>query len=211
MSQHRSFASGFSRASVSAPDERNTDTVEKGSATTDDARSIRVSLSASSSEKSTAGTSATRGEARKSTVADVPTDIASYEKFRRLCDRIIEELQNIPRFLHKDVVTDEGAEVVAEVEAILEELYDCPHGQGEALKRVIVAIQSQVNNVQWEKTHADFLMDVFTFLRVRYLINDSVVAECYDMMKERGLDPFRGSVAQPLVVKRYRIEEISTK
>jgi hypothetical protein len=211
MSQQRSFAGGLSRASVSAPAERNTNTVEKGSASTDDARSICVSLSASSSAKSTAGTLVTRGQARKSTVAEVPTDAASYKKFRGLCDRIIEELQNIPRFLHGDVVTDEGAEVVAEVEALLEELYDCPHGQGEALKRVVVAIQSQVNNVQWEKTHADFLMEVFTFLRVRYLIDESVVAACYDTMKEHGLDPFRGSVAESLVVKRYRIEEIATK
>jgi hypothetical protein len=210
MSQQGSFAGGLSRASVQAPDDR-IDTVEKGSGVSDDApRSIRVSISAASSAESTTSGITNRGQARRWPAADVPTDNKSYEKLRRLCDCIIEELKNIPRFLQGDLVADEGAEVVAEVEALLEELYDCPHGESEVLKRVVVAIQSQVNNVQWERRHAEFLDDVLSYLRVRFLVDESVVAACYDMMKERGLDPFRGSITEPLVVKRYRIEEIAT-
>jgi hypothetical protein len=106
-------------------------------------------------------------------------------------------------------VSEEGTEVVVEVEVLLEELYACKYGQGESLKRVVVAVQSQVNNARWDRKHVEFLRDVVRFLRVRYLVDEATVEACYEMMKARGLDPFRGSICEPRVVKRYRIEEVA--
>lgn len=210
MAVQRTFSNGLARTSVTATDERSFDAVEKGAGFIELPRSVYPSLSESSSAKS-ASTVQPRIQNRKSRTIEFPTDIATYRIFRTSCDRIIEELSKIPRYFHGNAVSDEGVEVVAEVEALLEDLYECRHGQGEILKRIIVAIQSQVNNVQWEKSHAEFLTDIFAFLRVRYLIDESVVATCYDMIKEHGLDPFRGSVATPLAAKRYRIEEIKNE
>lgn len=137
-----------------------------------------------------------------------PQDVAANRAFRRLCNSLIEELGKIDVFFVGDEVSDEGAEVVTEVEALLEELYDRPYGQGESLKRVVVAVQSQVNNARWDRRHVDFLRDVFRFLRVRYLVNEATVIACYDAMKARGLDPFCGTIGEPRAVKRYRIEEV---
>lgn len=122
----------------------------------------------------------------------IPTDAETYRAFRELCTQIIEELRGLWRFLKDDVVSDEGSEIVAEVESLIEKLYDCPFGQGESLKKVVVTIQSQVNHVQWERRHAEFLTDVFTYLRPRRLINDGTVAECCDLIKAHKLDLFRG-------------------
>jgi hypothetical protein len=113
---------------------------------------------------------------------------------KRLCDDISRELVRMDCFLVDDTVSDEGAGIIAEIEILLERLYACPHGQGESLKRVIVAVQSQVNNAPWDKRHIDFLGDIVRFLRVRHLVDDAAVDACYDMIKARGLDPFRGTI-----------------
>ncbi len=135
-------------------------------------------------------------------------DVAVHQAFLQLCDDLLDELGNIDAFIVDNEVTDEGTAVVAEVEAILEELFDCPYGQGDSLKRVVVAVQSQVNNARWDRRHVDFLRDVFRFLRVRYLVDESSVKACYDYMRARGLDSFRGTIGEPQVVKRYRIQEV---
>ncbi len=135
-------------------------------------------------------------------------DVAAHQVFLQLCDGLVEELGKIDAFFIDDEVSDEGTEVVAEVEAILEELYDCPYGQGESLKRVVVAVQSQVNNARWDRRHVEFLRDVFCFLRVHYLLDETSVKTCYDFMRARGLDSFRGTISEPRVVKRYRIQEV---
>jgi hypothetical protein len=138
-----------------------------------------------------------------------PAQGSHYRHFRQLCDRLVEELKKIDDFLDDGGVTEEGLEVVVEVEALLEALYDCPWGKGESLKRVVVAIQSQVNNANWKRPHVAFLKEVLPYLRVRYVIDDGTVAECYAMIKRQGLDPFRGTVSEPVVLKKYRIEEVT--
>lgn len=135
-------------------------------------------------------------------------EVASYVAFRRLSDDIYKEIERIGVFFVADEVSEKGAEVVAEIEVLLEQLYACPYGQGESLKRVVVAVQSQVNNAQWNRRHVEFLRDVVRYLRARYHVDEAAVDACYVMMKERGLDPFRGTVGAPRVVKRYRIEEV---
>jgi hypothetical protein len=138
----------------------------------------------------------------------LPKDDTAYRSFRRLCDRLAEELNNIDDFLLKDEIADEGFEVVVEVEHLLEDLYDCPWGENECLKRTVVAIQSQVNNINWTRQHVDFLKDIVNYLRVRYLIDEATVNACYTMLADRGLDLFRGTVSEPKVVKKYRIDEV---
>jgi hypothetical protein len=140
---------------------------------------------------------------------ELPKDVAAYREFRKICDDIADELRRIDGFLVENSVSDEGLEVVVEIEALLEDLYDCSHGQGESLKRVVVAVQSQVNNAFWDRRHVEFLKDVVHFLRVRYLVDEATVEACYEMMKTRGLEPFRGTVLEPRVVKRFRIEEVT--
>jgi hypothetical protein len=138
----------------------------------------------------------------------LPKDDTAYRSFRRICDHLAQELNNIDDFLIKDEITDEGFEVVVEVEHLLEDLYDCPWGENECLKRTVVAIQSQVNNIHWTRQHVDFLKDIVSYLRVRYLIDEATVNACYNMLAARGLDPFRGTVSEPKVVKKYRIDEV---
>ncbi len=133
---------------------------------------------------------------------------ASYRAFRRICDQLRSEIGRIDEFVDNSSVTDEGLEVVVEVEHLLELLYDCPWGEGESLKRVVVAIQSQVANAKWTVNHVDFLKDVINRLRIRYLINDAVVDDCYELIETHGLEEFRGSVTETETRKKYRIEEV---
>jgi hypothetical protein len=166
-------------------------------------------ISEPSSIKIPAGDGKTPREARgKPALKKPPKELAAYRAFRGLCDEILNELRQIDVFLVGDEVNDEGAAVVVEVEELLERLYNCPFGQGESLKRVVVAVQSQVNNVPWARRHVEFLKEIVRYLRVRYLVDEASVHACYEMMKARGLDPFRGTVCEPRVVKRYRLEEV---
>ena len=135
-------------------------------------------------------------------------NVANYRAFRCICDDIAQELSRADTFLQGDEMREEGAEIVAEVEVLLEDLYGCPYGQGECLKRVVVALQSQVGNARWDRRLVDFLKEVFGFLRVRYLIDETTVAACFDMMETHGLNPFRGTIREPRVAKKYRIQEV---
>ncbi len=157
---------------------------------------------------SSSGGVGVRGK-EKSAPKRYPQEFALYPAFRRLCDEIRRELGRIYAFLIDDVVSDEGAEVVVEVEELLEQLYAYPYGEGECLKRIVVAVQSQVNNTRWERHHVEFLNDVVRFLRVRYLVDEAAVKACYDFMKSHELNEFRGTICAPQVLKRYRIEEVN--
>ena len=149
-----------------------------------------------------------RERSRKPSTSNISRRHDSYPAFRRLCDDLLEELKAIDSFFVGDTVSDEGAGIVIEVEELLERLYACPHGHGESLKKVVVALQSQVNNAQWDSRHVGFLRDAIKNLRVRYLVDDSAVDACYELMKVHHLDEFRGTISEPQVVKRYRIEEV---
>jgi hypothetical protein len=86
-------------------------------------------------------------------------------------------------------------------------LYETPWGHAEALQRVVVEVQAQVNNAPLDGRHVQFLADVFRNLRVRYLIDPSAVEEVQESVERHHLDPFRGTVSEPVVRKRYKLVE----
>lgn len=132
------------------------------------------------------------------------------QQYSQICGRVLEELDELEAadYLVDGTVSDEGAGVVAEIANLLEQLFDCPFGQGESLKSVVVAIQSQTNNADWTPEIVAFLRDTMQFLRARYVVNDQTVDEVYEILKEHGLDPFRGSVSDRDIKTRYRLVEV---
>src|SRR5689334_8380369 len=70
--------------------------------------------------------SAPKGREKGKVVPIPAADGDNYRTFRRLCDDIIVELKKIGPFMAGDEVSDEGAEVIVEVEELIERLYDCP-------------------------------------------------------------------------------------
>ena len=131
-----------------------------------------------------------------------------YALFRQLCDDLVSEVDAINDFLVDGEVTEEGLGAVVEIEHLLDRLYDCNWGKDEILQRAVVAVQSQVNNAQWTTRHVEFLRDVLRFLRPRYVLGEDTIDECYEIIEKHGLDPFRGTVSEPEVLKRYRIVEV---
>ncbi len=129
-------------------------------------------------------------------------------KFKRICDDLDAEIQVVESFLVHDVIEEEASGTVAEIQDLLERLYDCLFGEGESLKSVVVVIQSQLNNAKWTTKHVSFLRSAIKFLRVRRIVNDQTVAEIGAMIEEYGLDPFRGTVTDDGFVARYRVEKI---
>jgi hypothetical protein len=208
MAEQHSFDSVSSRP-ILDPITQGSDPVVKGDVPPDPVCEMARTVSASFSERLAPASELARVPRRaKSTAFKPPKEVTSYPAFRGICDDIFNELTKIGAFLNHGEVRDEGAEITVEVEALLEKLYACPYGQGESLKRVVVAVQSQLNNARWNESHVEFLKDVIRYLRVRYLVDDATVDASYDMMRARGLDPFRGTVCEPRVIKRYRIEEV---
>jgi hypothetical protein len=146
----------------------------------------------------------------RTAVEEPSREAAAFPGFRRICDDIFNELSRIDGCLVNETSGAGSSGVVAEIEILLERLYDYPYGKSESLKRLVVAVQSQVNNADWDNRHVEFLRDVVHYLRVRYLVDETSVAACFNMMKARGLDPFRGTVSETRTVKKYRIEEVSS-
>ncbi len=85
-----------------------------------------------------------------------------------------------------------------------------PGGARECLKRVIVAIRSQINNIQWTTDHVSFMQDIARLLRNTYQIDESFIEECYKMISGYGLEVFRGTITETEVRKRYRIVEVES-
>lgn len=130
-----------------------------------------------------------------------------YADFRRTCDDLAEAALHADDYLLNGEVSDEGLEVIVQVDELLERLYQCDWGEGESVKRVVVAIKSQLNNVRWTERHVGFLKDAAFKIRNRYLINDQFVEECLDLIEAHNLDLFRGVLSSE-GIRRYRLEEI---
>jgi len=120
----------------------------------------------------------------------------------------VAEIKRADDYLVDGSVSETGMEVVVEVEQLLDELYQTRWGKKECLKRIVVTINSQINNVRWTQAHVEFLKDILVLLRNSYLIDDSLIEECYKLIKEHGLDAFRGTISDAEVRKKYRIVEI---
>jgi glutamate synthase domain-containing protein 1 len=145
------------------------------------------------------------GKAKTSEKRSVNT--ANYQAFRRLCDRLVDELEQADDYLVDGRLSDEGAGMIVEVEQILDELYRVSWGSRECLKRVVVAIRSQINNVQWKTVHVCFMQDIARLLRNTYQVDDSLIKECYKIISGYRLDVFRGTITATEVRKKYRIVE----
>ncbi len=128
--------------------------------------------------------------------------------YRRICDDLSGEIGELDNHLVDGRIDEEGAGVMAEIQYHLERLYDCPFGQGESLKTIVVAIQSQISNAQWTASHVAFLRAAISFLRPRWLINDQMADEIDGMIEEYDLHVFRGTVSEPDVVTQYRVVEV---
>ncbi len=136
-------------------------------------------------------------------------DREARQHFSEISQKVLSELEELELagYVANGTVTSEAAGTIAEIAKLLETMFDCPFGEEESLKSVVVAIQSQTNNVDWTRQIVDFLRDVMTFLRARYVVNDQTVDEVYQIMKEHGLDSFRGSVSDRGIKTHYHLVE----
>jgi hypothetical protein len=128
--------------------------------------------------------------------------------YRRICDALESEVRKLEDFLVDGLLTEEGEPVATEIEGALEQLYQYPLGEGENLKRAVVAIKFQIRNARWTRKHVEFLVAAVGFLRARTTILEQHIGTLIDLIVEHGLDPFRGTIAEPEVVTRYRIEKV---
>ncbi len=135
-------------------------------------------------------------------------DAEARREYRRICDSIKAEARLLQDHVQDGHVVDEAFGIIAEIQDLLETLYDFPFGEGESLKSVVVALQAQLNNVRWTKQHVDFLTAAIQYLSVRWVVNDQTADEIGDMVEAFGLDVFRGTVSDSDVLVEYRIEKV---
>jgi hypothetical protein len=130
--------------------------------------------------------------------------------FANICQRVLCELEDLEQSdcLAGGKVSEEGAGFIVQIDDLLESLFDCPFGQGESLKGVVVAIQSQTRNADWTQEIVSFLREAMVFLQARYAVNDQTIDEVYEIIKEHGLDPFRGTVSDEGIKTQYRLVRV---
>ncbi len=129
-------------------------------------------------------------------------------QYKLLCEDVLEHLRDLQGYIEDGVLADDASSGIAEIQQLLEEMYDCPFGQGESLKSVVVALQSQVHNVEWTPVHVKFLRAAFEYLRRRWIITGQTAAEIDDIIEEFGLDVFRGTVSDADVLVEYHLEKV---
>ena len=94
------------------------------------------------------------------------------------------------------------------MEQLLRDLYKCPWGKDECLKRIVVALRSQIGNAVWTRSHVAFLDEALRLVRGRYVVDESAVREVMSLVTRHGLDKYRGTISEPAVRKRYKIVEV---
>lgn len=132
----------------------------------------------------------------------------AYREFRWICDELYEEVSQLDDYVLDGEVVDEGLATIAEIEHHLERLYDCAWGEDECLKRMVVAVQAQLGNTNWMAAHVELLRTMVRFFRVRWLINEATVSECYEIIEQMELDQFRGTLSGDDVIRRYVLQEV---
>jgi hypothetical protein len=138
-------------------------------------------------------------------------DDGARRDYKVLCEDIDEQLRQLDRYIEDGGVADEASGVVAEIQDLLERLYDCPFGEGESLKSVVVALQSQLNNSEWSDKHVEFAKTAIKYLKTRWIVSSQTADEIDDMIEEFGLDPFRGTVSASDVLVEYRLKRVETQ
>jgi soluble cytochrome b562 len=130
-----------------------------------------------------------------------------YKQYRKLLDALVEELDKAPDYLEDGVLTDEGTTVTGEVDELLRRVAEIRWGEGESLKLAVTVLRIPTKNARWKSSHIRFLLEAARLLRVQYLVDQSTVNSCKQLLKAHGLDVFRGSVREPDVIRRYKIVE----
>jgi hypothetical protein len=196
----RSEVASSSAASESRPatKSRGVELLSQSSRPTSGAMSPDVAFEARRPEVSEREVRSPRGSVKEA---------AAYQDFRRICDDLLSEAKHADDFLVDGLLSDRGIEVVVEVEALLDALYRTKWGEYECLKRIVLAIGSQLYNTQWTCAHVGFLKEVATLLRISYHVDDSLVAECLKLIRSHGLEVFRGTLTETDVRRKYRIVE----
>ena len=145
--------------------------------------------------------------ARKSGLSEMEQS-ALVESHHQRCDAVLLELRRLDDFWDGELLADEGLEVTVELRQLLADVYDSDFGKGECLKRAIVAIETQIGNANWTKSLANFVEAAISLIRIRQSIDEQVVEEVLDLVEVHGLDPFRGTVSEPQVRKKFVIQEV---
>lgn len=138
----------------------------------------------------------------------VDGDPAVWKRFRTTCDAILRELRRIKPAVGRTELPDDWVTAAAEIEGLVQELYDISWGKKDALKRVVVKVESQINNAIWTHRHVGFLEDVFVALRNRYSVNDTTVREVAELVKSHDLPLFRGSLSADHLRKQFKLVEV---
>jgi hypothetical protein len=131
------------------------------------------------------------------------------KQLQRICQSLDEETEALGSLIIDDTLPEEeSASHIAEIQALLEKLYDCPFGHGESLKTIAVILQAQLNNVVWSPNHVRLIEQAVSVLKARKDIDEYTIDEVNDMIEERGLDQFRGVISGDDYISEYRIEKI---
>jgi hypothetical protein len=135
-----------------------------------------------------------------------PTRKQDYNRFRRICDDLLDEVKQLDQFVDGEIIADEASGIEARILDLLDmQLYDCKWGEGESLKSVTSVILAQLNNVDWRAIHYRFLAEVIPMLRTRYIIDAGVTESVQDIIDRTGLVQFRGSVMETDLKFRYKV------
>ena len=114
------------------------------------------------------------------------------QSFRRHSLELYASSRELKRKSDDGMDVNEQADLIVQIEQSLERLMTVKFGKSECLQRCVVAIQNVILQIVWEPQHADFIESVAGFLQARSHIDDSTVDHIYQIIKEFGLDPFRG-------------------
>lgn len=165
---------------------------------------VGISSSATTTEGYRSPTVPFNGNSGESKARSTTEDFRS---FRDICNRILQESKILESHMVESEVDEKGLPSIIEIEDLLENLFDCNWGEDECLQRIAVAVETQVKNTELTEKHVSFLIDFFSFLKTRYHIDESIVQDCIQRIKQNGLDPFRGTLTETEGSKRYKVVE----
>lgn len=137
-----------------------------------------------------------------------------YQGFRALCDNLYAEAQELQRVASHEDFGSSTDGFALELGALLDELYDfeaMPVKQKDILERIVVEVQSQLNNVDWDTRHISFIFDFAGFIRSRSHLVEDHLGIVIDMIKECGLDPYRGTLSGSDSIKKYNLTYASSR
>ena len=80
---------------------------------------------------------------------------------------------------------------------MIEKIYEEAEKSGcENMQKIIVVVESQVNNTTWDERHWKLLKNVMKYLREKKNPTETDVERIVDMVEEHGLNIFRGTVTE---------------